>query len=98
MFRKGGDNVKYLYLILLSVCLGFGSNALALDTHYNNKEGYKVVDGYNNKIPYAAFFKEHKPNPEVIKVQKTTKFGNVIQAEIPIHQTEQNVEQKGLED
>lgn len=90
--------MKYFYLILLSVCLGFSGNALALDTYYDNKEGYEVKNVYNNKIPYEAFFKEYKPNPEVIKVQKTTKIGTVIQAEVPINQSEENVEQKGLED
>lgn len=64
---------------------------------YDNKSGYENKIGYNNKTSYRSFFKEHKPNPEVIKIQKTTKFGSVIQTEVPVHQTEENVEQKGLE-
>lgn len=85
------------FIVLLSfVLLGLGT-AQALDTKYENRQGYdntqgyKVVSGYNNLIPYHMFFAEYAPKPETIQVQGTTRFGSVIQAEIPIHQKEQKI-------
>lgn len=87
-------------MLLSFSVLGIGT-AVALDTKYDNSQSYDqtwyVESGYDNQIPYKAFFMELAPTPEKIKVQRTTKFGQVIQAEIPINQTEENVEQKGLE-
>ena len=71
--------------VLSFLILGVG-NSYALKTYYNNKQGY------NNKIPYSAFFNGHSPKPEKIKVQK-----GKIQAVVPINQKEEKVEQKGLQ-
>jgi len=81
---------------LVFIFVSFGS-ASALDTHYSNKGGYDNTGGYNNQIPYKAFFNGHSPKAEKIKVQKTDRFGNVVQAEVQVNQTEENVEQKGLD-
>lgn len=71
--------------VLSFLILGIG-NIYALETYYENKQGY------NNKIPYKEFFNGHSPKPEKIKVQK-----GKIQAVVPINQKEEKVEQKGLE-
>lgn len=75
---------------LLTLCVG---SAFGLSTLYDNSGGYNVVSGYDNKIPYEAFFTTFAPTPEKIKVQKGD-----TQAIIPIHQKEQKIEQKGLKE
>lgn len=79
-----------ILMILSFVCLGLG-NANALETYYKNNQGY------NNNIPYSAFFNGHSPKPAKIKIQKITKSGKAIQAVVPVNQAEEKVEQKGLE-
>jgi hypothetical protein len=76
--------------ILSFIFLSLGSSN-ALETYYNNHSGY------NNKIPYSAFFNGHSAKPNKIKVQKVTKSGKAIQAVVPVNQAEEKVEQKGLE-
>ena len=84
---KGVLPMKKLFTIIAILgflIFGFG-NSYALKTYYNNKTGY------NNKIPYKAFFNGHSPKPEKINIQK-----GKVQAVVPLHEKEENVEQKGL--
>lgn len=71
--------------VLSFLILGFG-NSYALKTYYENRQGY------NNKIPYKAFFNGHSPKPQKINVQK-----GKVQAVVPINSKEEKVEQKGLQ-
>ena len=90
---------KMLIMMLLTVFVLSG-NVFALNTFYENQQGYDVNMGYNNKIPYKAFFDVDNPNspkPENKNVQKYDRFGNVIQAVVPVNERETKVEQKGLE-
>ena len=93
---KGGDGLKK-FIIIIFLIFVFVSSGYALETRYrndkgyNNKIGYNNQIGYNNKIPYHEFFGSKAPQPEKIKVQKGD-----VQAVIPIHQEEQQVEQKGI--
>jgi hypothetical protein len=81
----------YRLLILLTllgfILFGLGSNALALETYYNNK------GGYNNKIPYSLLFEKPKPKQQ-IKIQRSVGKG---QAVIPLNQDKQDIKQKGLD-
>ena len=89
--------VKIAIVSLSLIFLGFGG-AGALETYYTNQGGYNNLTGYNNKIPYSAFFNWHSPKPDVIKVQKTTRSGAVIQAKVPINQPEEKIEQRRLDE
>ena len=81
--------MKKLWFIAIIVCFlvsWLNVSAWSLDTYYENRTGY------NNKIPYAAFFNGHSPQPAKIAVQK----GNV-QAVVPVNEKEVKVEQQGLD-
>lgn len=81
-------------MLILLIFFGFGllclnSDVFALDTKYNNKQGYI------NKIPYDMLFKNHTHGQ--IKIQKRTHSGKSIQAIVPVNKKEKNIKQKGLE-
>ena len=78
----------FIIMILAGIFVAWlNVSAWALDTYYNNQTGY------NNKIPYSAFFNGHSPQPEKIAVQKGR-----VQAVVPVNTKEVQVEQEGLED
>jgi len=73
-------------IVLLSV-ISFtilSGNAFAFKSYYSNHVGY------NNKIPYKAFFNGHSPKPEKIAVQKGR-----VQAVVPINTPEEKIEGNG---
>ena len=81
--------MKKLWFIAIIVCFivsWLNVSAWSLNTYYNNQTGY------DNKIPYSAFFNGHSPQPGKIAVQK-----GKVQAVVPINEKEVTVEQKGLE-
>lgn len=71
--------MKKLIVIVSVICFTILSgNALAFKSYYNNNIGY------DNKIPYKAFFNGHSPKPEKIAVEKGR-----VQAVVPINTPEE---------
>lgn len=78
-------------LVISLLILFSASTAMALDTYYDNQVGY------NNKIPYSAFFNGHGPRQQEIKVQGNVD-GQRFQGVIEVNTPEEKVEQQKVED
>jgi len=105
--------VKNLFGIVFCIAfiLGVG-NAFALDTHYENTQGYqnwgyKNTQGYDNTFSYSDFqkmiynnkipYKEFfESDPSLMKIQSVDRFGKSVQAVIPVNQDEQEIKQEGI--